>query len=153
MAAYKIIDVEGIGPVYAEKLLAAGITDTDILLEKCGKPAGRKALAEETGISPKLILTWTNHARPRLTLPDVTMPATPINSKPRLATPSTTIPRLPRPNVPCRNWTILADANQACHYTPSLSSPGLDWTRLPYNACPRQTIPKPTYSQQTAPAK
>ena len=32
---YKIIDVEGIGPVYAEKLLAAGIVDTDILLEKC----------------------------------------------------------------------------------------------------------------------
>ncbi len=62
MAAYKIIDVEGIGSVYAEKLLAAGIKDTDILLEKCAKPAGRKALAEETGISPKLILTWTNHA-------------------------------------------------------------------------------------------
>ena len=62
MAAYKIIDVEGIGSVYAEKLLAAGIKDTDILLEKCTKPAGRKALAEETGISPKLILTWTNHA-------------------------------------------------------------------------------------------
>ncbi|MCR4854092.1 MAG: DUF4332 domain-containing protein [Prevotella sp.] len=62
MAAYKIIDVEGIGPVYAEKLLAAGINDTDILLEKCAKPAGRKALAEETGISLKLILTWTNHA-------------------------------------------------------------------------------------------
>ena len=39
---YKIIDVEGIGPVYAEKLLAAGIVDTDILLEKCAKPAGRK---------------------------------------------------------------------------------------------------------------
>ena len=62
MAAYKIIDVEGIGPVYAEKLLAVGINDTDILLEKCAKPAGRKALADETGISPKLILTWTNHA-------------------------------------------------------------------------------------------
>ncbi|MBR2101588.1 MAG: DUF4332 domain-containing protein [Prevotella sp.] len=62
MAAYKIIDVEGIGSVYAEKLLAAGVKDTDILLEKCAKPAGRKALAEETGISPKLILTWTNHA-------------------------------------------------------------------------------------------
>ena len=62
MAAYKIIDVEGIGPVYAEKLLEAGIKDTDVLLEKCAKPAGRKALAEETGISPKLILTWTNHA-------------------------------------------------------------------------------------------
>ena len=62
MAAYKIIDVEGIGPVYTEKLVAVGITDTDILLEKCAKPAGRKALADETGISPKLILTWTNHA-------------------------------------------------------------------------------------------
>ena len=59
---YKIIDVEGIGPVYAEKLLAVGVTDTDILLEKCAKPAGRKALEEETGISGKLILTWCNHA-------------------------------------------------------------------------------------------
>lgn len=59
---YKIIDVEGIGDVYAEKLQAAGIKDIEALLEKCAKPAGRKALAEETGISPKLILTWTNHA-------------------------------------------------------------------------------------------
>ena len=58
---YKIIDVEGIGPVYTEKLVAVGITDTDILLEKCAKPAGRKALEEETGISGKLILTWANH--------------------------------------------------------------------------------------------
>ena len=58
---YKIIDIEGIGPVYGEKLVAAGInTDAD-LLAKCAKPAGRKALAEETGISAKLILTWTNH--------------------------------------------------------------------------------------------
>jgi len=62
MSNYKIIDVEGIGPVYAEKLQAANIMDTDALLEKCAKPAGRKALEEETGISGKLILTWTNHA-------------------------------------------------------------------------------------------
>ncbi|MBO5625695.1 MAG: DUF4332 domain-containing protein [Prevotella sp.] len=61
MSNYKIIDVEGIGPVYGEKLQAAGIKDTDALLEKCAKPAGRKALEEETGISGKLILTWTNH--------------------------------------------------------------------------------------------
>ena len=61
MSNYKIIDVEGIGPVYGEKLLAAGIKDTDALLEKCAKPAGRKALAEATEISPKLILKWTNH--------------------------------------------------------------------------------------------
>ena len=60
--AYKIIDVEGIGPVYAEKLIAAGIENSDQLLENCKAPAGRKALEEATGISGKLILTWTNHA-------------------------------------------------------------------------------------------
>ena len=59
---YKIVEVEGIGEVYAEKLNAAGIPDIETLLAKCAKPAGRAALAEETGISPKLILTWTNHA-------------------------------------------------------------------------------------------
>ena len=59
---YKIIDIEGVGEVYAPKLIAAGIKDTDALLEKCAKPAGRKALEEETGISGKLILKWTNHA-------------------------------------------------------------------------------------------
>ncbi len=60
--AYKIIDVEGIGEVYSKKLIEAGINNVDDLLEKCAKPAGRKALAEKTGISAKLILTWTNHA-------------------------------------------------------------------------------------------
>ena len=60
--AYKIIDIEGIGEVYGKKLVDAGINTVDALLEKCARPAGRKALAEETGISPKLILTWTNHA-------------------------------------------------------------------------------------------
>ena len=60
--AYKIIDIEGIGPVYAEKLIAAGIDTADKLLAKCAASAGRKALEDETGISGKLILTWTNHA-------------------------------------------------------------------------------------------
>ena len=60
--AYKIIDIEGIGEVYAPKLIAAGIVKVSDLLDKCAGPAGRKALAEETGISEKLILTWTNHA-------------------------------------------------------------------------------------------
>ena len=59
---YKIIDIEGIGTVYAEKLIAAGINTTEELLAKCAKPSGRKALEETTGISGKLILTWTNHA-------------------------------------------------------------------------------------------
>ena len=56
---YKIVDVEGIGEVYSEKLVNAGIKTVD---EKGCKPAGRKELEEATGISGKLILTWCNHA-------------------------------------------------------------------------------------------
>ena len=59
---YKIIDIEGVGEVYAEKLIAAGINKVSELLEKCAAPKGRKELAEATGISDKLILKWTNHA-------------------------------------------------------------------------------------------
>ncbi len=57
----RIKDVEGIGPVYAEKLQAAGVKTTDILLEKGASPQGRKALEEQTGISHGLILEWVNH--------------------------------------------------------------------------------------------
>ena len=60
--SYKIIDVEGIGDVYAGKLTEIGINTIEELLEKGKKPAGRAELAEKTGISPKLILTWCNHA-------------------------------------------------------------------------------------------
>ena len=60
--AYKVIDIEGVGEVYAEKLVAAGIVTIDELLEKCATPKGRKDLAEATEISDKLILRWTNHA-------------------------------------------------------------------------------------------
>ena len=60
--SYKIIDIEGVGEVYAEKLIAAGINKVEDLLERCAAPKGRKELAEATGISEKLILRWTNHA-------------------------------------------------------------------------------------------
>lgn len=60
--SYKIDVIEGIGDVYAEKLTAVGIKTTEELLAKCATPKGRKDLAEETGISDKLILKWTNHA-------------------------------------------------------------------------------------------
>ena len=60
--AYKIIDIEGIGDVYAAKLKEAAVNTTDDLLEKCATRAGRKKMTEATGISEKLILRWTNHA-------------------------------------------------------------------------------------------
>ena len=59
---YKIIDIEGVGEVYAEKLVAVGINKVSELLDKCAAPKGRKELAEATGISEELILKWTNHA-------------------------------------------------------------------------------------------
>ena len=59
---YKIIDIQGIGPVYAEKLIAAGIETVDQLLEAGKTPKGRKELEEKTEIAGKLILTWVNHA-------------------------------------------------------------------------------------------
>ena len=60
--AYKVIDIEGVGAAYAEKLTAAGLNTAAQFLAKCAAPAGRKALEEETGISGKLILKWCNHA-------------------------------------------------------------------------------------------
>jgi predicted flap endonuclease-1-like 5' DNA nuclease len=57
-----ITTIEGIGPSYAEKLKAAGISTTEALLKAGEKPAGRKALIAETGISDALILKWVNHA-------------------------------------------------------------------------------------------
>jgi len=60
--AYKIDEIEGIGPSYREKLRAAGIKTTDDLLSQCAKPAGRKKVCENTGLSEKHILGWTNMA-------------------------------------------------------------------------------------------
>ena len=58
----KIISIEGIGPVYAEKLLGAGIKTVEALLEKGATPKGREMLAEAAGIAEKLILEWVNLA-------------------------------------------------------------------------------------------
>lgn len=57
----KLTDVEGIGPVYAEKLKAAGVTTAEALLAQGAAPKGREELAEKAGISGKLILEWVNH--------------------------------------------------------------------------------------------
>lgn len=57
-----ISSIEGIGPAYAEKLKAAGISTTEKLLEKGASRTGRKHLAEETGIEGKRILRWVNMA-------------------------------------------------------------------------------------------
>ena len=56
----KIVDIEGIGPVYAAKLNELGIRTTDALLDKGCGPEERKQLAASAGISESLILEWVN---------------------------------------------------------------------------------------------
>lgn len=55
-----LIDIEGIGEKYATKLHKAGVTSTNSLLEKGASPAGRKEIAQKTGLSESLILEWVN---------------------------------------------------------------------------------------------
>ena len=60
--AYKIEQIEGIGPAFATKLAGADIKTTDDLLKHCCDAKGRKSISESTGVSEKLLLKWANMA-------------------------------------------------------------------------------------------
>lgn len=53
--------IEGVGEKYSAVLKKAGIGTAEALLMKGATPQGRKAIAEATGISEKLLLEWINH--------------------------------------------------------------------------------------------
>ena len=53
--------IEGIGPAFGEKLRSAGVISVlDLIIEGATR-AGRKSLAERTGLATSQILTWVNH--------------------------------------------------------------------------------------------
>ena len=56
-----IEEVEGIGPVLAEKLREGGVRTADDLLTKGGPRSARELLAQTTGIDASRILEWVNH--------------------------------------------------------------------------------------------
>ena len=56
-----IIYVEGIGPVFGQKLKEVGIHKPADLLQAGATRKGRDELAEQTGIPHKLILEWVNN--------------------------------------------------------------------------------------------
>ena len=58
----KITDIEGVGADHALALEREGVATTEQLLDRAGPAAGRRTLAESTGISPTLLLEWVNHA-------------------------------------------------------------------------------------------
>ncbi|MBM3136681.1 MAG: DUF4332 domain-containing protein [Chloroflexi bacterium] len=57
-----IIKIEGIGPVYRQKLQSAGVKTVEKLLKLGATAAGRDKLAKDADISRDLILEWVNHA-------------------------------------------------------------------------------------------
>ena len=59
---YKIEEIEGIGPAFAEQLATAGITTTEQLLQFCSDAKGRDAIAEKTGLTTVQLLKWANLA-------------------------------------------------------------------------------------------
>ena len=58
----KLLDIEGIGPVYSEKLQKASVKSVEGLLKLGATPAGREDIAEKAGIDKRLILEWVNRA-------------------------------------------------------------------------------------------
>lgn len=58
--SYSIIDIEGIGPKYAEILRGIGIKTTGALLQRAASAKGRRELASESGLDEKQILKWAN---------------------------------------------------------------------------------------------
>ena len=60
--AYKIYEIEGIGPAHAEKLIVYGIGSTEELLDACATAKGRTEVATSTGLSSTQLLKWANMA-------------------------------------------------------------------------------------------
>ncbi|RAI91469.1 DUF4332 domain-containing protein [Algoriphagus yeomjeoni] len=54
--------IESIGPAMKEKLAAAGVSTVEGLLEKGASKAGRKAIAEASGLDESKVLVWVNMA-------------------------------------------------------------------------------------------
>jgi len=57
-----VTSIEGIGPAYGKRLRTAGVHTLADLLKRGSTRSGRAALADETGLSPKLLLAWVHQA-------------------------------------------------------------------------------------------
>lgn len=57
-----LVNIEGIGEVFANKLAEAKIGTTEALLERGATRKGRQEIAQQTGVDSKRILGWVNRA-------------------------------------------------------------------------------------------
>ena len=60
--AYKIEEIEGIGPAYAAKLAVAKIKTTGQLLKACATRKGREETEAATGVDGGRLMKWANMA-------------------------------------------------------------------------------------------
>ena len=60
----KVVDIEGVGPLFAQKLQTAGISTAEAQLKAGATPEGRKELAAKSSIDHDKILSWVNFAVP-----------------------------------------------------------------------------------------
>ncbi|MEA4813073.1 MAG: DUF4332 domain-containing protein [Anaerolineaceae bacterium] len=58
----KVVDIEGVGPVFAKKLQEVGIASVEALLKAGATPEGRKEISAKIGIDHHKILSWVNFA-------------------------------------------------------------------------------------------
>ncbi len=58
----KIIDIEGIGPAYANKMKRIGIRTVEALLKQGATEKGRKEIAATAGVTHNQVLEWVNRA-------------------------------------------------------------------------------------------
>lgn len=54
----KLIEIEGLGDLYAEKLRQAGVRSTRDLLHRAATSKGRREVSKKTGIESKQIRRW-----------------------------------------------------------------------------------------------
>lgn len=57
-----LVNIEGIGKTYAERLALARVGSTKTLLRRGATRRGRREIAKITGVGGKLILGWVNRA-------------------------------------------------------------------------------------------
>ena len=57
-----LVNIEGIGEAFADKLAEAKIGSTQTLLRMGATRKGRKQIADATGIDERMILGWVNRA-------------------------------------------------------------------------------------------
>lgn len=59
---YKLEEIDGIGPFFAERLVRAGVADSDALIERCATAEGRRQLSAYAAVTTQQLETWARQA-------------------------------------------------------------------------------------------